>query len=151
MPILGAIPGVLGLLILWLKAIASTGFWKPIYCLDVDSKTAVTPKAVFASERHYNMCIETRAGHLLCDTQIKYSPLRIRSGEDDKPSLNPSGEKHREKPYPLAYVYSCLSNLSPHPHAMTPNLKLSMSSPWLLNATAAISFFPLINTLIRLF
>ena len=49
-PILGVISGVLGLLILWLKFIASTGFWKPIYCLDVGSKTAVTPKAVFASE-----------------------------------------------------------------------------------------------------
>ena len=43
------------------------------------------------------MCIETRAGRLLCDTQIKCSPLRICSGKDDKPSLNPSGEKHREQ------------------------------------------------------
>ncbi|QNI63662.1 hypothetical protein SynA1544_50008 [Synechococcus sp. A15-44] len=45
----------------------------------------------------YNMCIETRARRLLCDTKIKYSPPHICSGEDDKPSLNPSGEKHREQ------------------------------------------------------
>ena len=93
------------------------------------------------------MCIETRAGRLLCDTQIKYSPLHMCSGEDDKPSLNPSAEKHREKPHPLAYVYSCLSNLGLNLRAMPPISKLSMSSPWLLNATAAISFSLSINTL----
>ena len=42
------------------------------------------------------MYIETRAGRLLCGMQIKYLPLRMCSGEDDKPSLNPSGEKHRK-------------------------------------------------------
>ena len=43
------------------------------------------------------MCIETRAGRLLCDTKTKHSSLHIRPGEDDKPSLNPSGEKRREQ------------------------------------------------------
>ncbi len=59
-------------------------------------KIAVTRKAVFASVRHI-ICIEIRARRLLCDTKIKYSPLRMCSGKDDKPSLNPSGEKHREQ------------------------------------------------------
>ena len=56
----------------------------------------------------YNMCIETRAGRLLCDTKIEYSPPHICSGEDDKPSLNPSGEKHREQTYPIAaFIHAC--------------------------------------------
>jgi hypothetical protein len=46
----------------------------------------------------YNMSIETRAGRLLCDTQLNIYHCNYCSGEDDKPSLNPIGEKHREKP-----------------------------------------------------
>ena len=90
----------------------------------------------------YNMCIETRAGRLLCDTKIKYLPLLIGSGEDDKPSLNPSGEKHREKPHPIAYFCSCLQS---------PSLKLSMSSPWLLSVAVVRSFSLKINMLTRWF
>ena len=42
------------------------------------------------------MCIETRAGRLLYDAKIQYSPPHSCLGEDDKPSLNPSGEIQRK-------------------------------------------------------
>ena len=58
------------------------------------------------------MCIEARARRLLCGIKIKYLPLHEVSGEDDKPSLNPTVEKHR-KNYFLLQLFFMSINFKP--------------------------------------
>ena len=86
-PIIVAISGVLSLLVFCSRSIGMTGFSEPFLprC-GVENCCHTQGSIRFCAP--YNMCIETRAGRLLCDTQIKYSPLHMCSGEDDKPSLN---------------------------------------------------------------